>query len=376
MTMRASALCDPVPVLLGIAISLAIANPTCAQTGRIVYPTGRVIVSPSTTQIQSSTPNQNATTRQSRVISERVISGPTVVTRPATTPPTTTQIVATPVSPTSAAQEPTSISDQTATRKPALDPDVLAMGMEVWQRMLELERENARLEAELDYERQLAKYRAEFDGKTMRLEMEVREREHAGNELREHVKVLEREIGNREREVMGEVRKVKEALEQSERRRRELEVRNNELIARLEASEKRAEDAQARLPRESGPRPGPPMILRDRMGVPARRGESPRQPPPVDQRNRPSSPSAKRPEHAGPQAGKDHHNKNVGDAVSGKPTGDKPSAKKGAGPEKPSDHRGEKRRRESRKPPIDLPTPYDLPPGISMPYPDDLPGAG
>lgn len=284
------------------------------------------------------------------------------------------------------------------------------MGSEVWQKMLDLERENASLEAELDYERQLAKYREEFENKTSHLAMELREREVAGQEMRERVKQMERETEHHARELTNEVRELTRALEHAEREFQELARRNDELAARLEEAEKRAMEGP-RPQRDAGSRPGPPVIMRDRMPGPARRGDGPRiEPPRFETRNHPTvqAKPAKAQEHADHHVEKNVHVSSEKDMPKSKPSSKKPSGKGKSASDKPSDKKNDKRRHQSRKPamdetvveseprpteplpradaipvgsekstnpPIDLPRPNDLPPGIPMPHPQDLPVA-
>jgi hypothetical protein len=83
-----------------------------------------------------------------------------------------------------AISEPTSLSDGGHRRAELARDDIpfLAFSREVWERMLELERENARLEATLEYERRLATFREHSEDT---IEAHLAEIEHLESEMKE-----------------------------------------------------------------------------------------------------------------------------------------------------------------------------------------------
>lgn len=95
------------------------------------------------------------------IISERIVS-PAPERLPAPKQSTSRSSSPTPQQPTLsiAGQEPVSLSDggKASDLSIADQTPIFALGNDVWQRMLDLERENADLQAQLEYERKLASY--------------------------------------------------------------------------------------------------------------------------------------------------------------------------------------------------------------------------
>lgn len=118
------------------------------------------------------------------IISERVIS-PRAETLPApkqssSSRPNPTLSIA--------GQEPMSLSDGGAKNERSLSdqPPLFALGHEAWKRMLDLERENAQLQADLEYERKLATYFEHSQNVQQKQSMEIAK-------LRQEIELLERE---------------------------------------------------------------------------------------------------------------------------------------------------------------------------------------
>ncbi len=140
--------------------------------------------------------------------------------------------------------EPTSLSDGSLRRAELTRDDIplLALGREVWERMLELERENARLEATLEYERRLATFREHSEEM---IEAHLAEIERLENEIKEQRTATTRDLEESRAAVAEALRQVQTRSDEIAELQKQLHDSSDERKQRIAHADRKAKTSVA-----------------------------------------------------------------------------------------------------------------------------------
>ncbi|MEM6779237.1 MAG: hypothetical protein AAF670_16405 [Planctomycetota bacterium] len=204
---------------------------------------------------------------------------------------------------TAGTAEPMSGSD-IAADAPRDEASVFSLGQPVWERLLDLERENAQLSAELNYERKLHRYLESSESKESQmrsrisdLEQVAKQAETKARQLPARFEAENRERQNRILDLEQELRRMSEAFKvavrQQESLRESLQMAQAQLSTKIESTRRATANA---IPDAFSARPKPvqPSNSSPAKEDPGSQKESVRDPP--KRATEPDPPKAAKPE--------------------------------------------------------------------------------